>query len=130
MGSIRLFFFKQKTEDEGRISDWSSDVCSSDLVAAHVRRARAHPGALGLLAAGCPATHRAATARPHAAGLWLGGFGRRLDDRDRTSVVQGKCGAVRVVPGCRRSIHKTNNDATQLRLTTIADSICTSSLTC
>src|SRR3546814_10759833 len=26
-----LFFFKQKTEYELRISDWSSDVCSSDL---------------------------------------------------------------------------------------------------
>src|SRR3546814_18668474 len=26
-----LFFFKQKTADEWRISDWSSDVCSSDL---------------------------------------------------------------------------------------------------
>src|SRR3546814_3958983 len=26
-----LFFFKQKTADEMRISDWSSDVCSSDL---------------------------------------------------------------------------------------------------
>src|SRR3546814_3666875 len=25
------FFFKQKTADEMRISDWSSDVCSSDL---------------------------------------------------------------------------------------------------
>src|SRR3546814_16718993 len=25
------FFFKQKTEYEMRISDWSSDVCSSDL---------------------------------------------------------------------------------------------------
>src|SRR3546814_8252877 len=25
------FFFKQKTADELRISDWSSDVCSSDL---------------------------------------------------------------------------------------------------
>src|SRR3546814_12835722 len=28
-----LFFFKQKTAYEMRISDWSSDVCSSDLVA-------------------------------------------------------------------------------------------------
>src|SRR3546814_2371771 len=29
---VRLFFFvKQKTEYEMRISDWSSDVCSSDL---------------------------------------------------------------------------------------------------
>src|SRR3546814_2318796 len=28
-----LFFFKQKTAYEMRISDWSSDVCSSDLPA-------------------------------------------------------------------------------------------------
>src|SRR3546814_15959392 len=28
-------FFKQKTAYEMRISDWSSDVCSSDLVDAH-----------------------------------------------------------------------------------------------
>src|SRR3546814_2390725 len=26
-----MFFFKQKTAYEMRISDWSSDVCSSDL---------------------------------------------------------------------------------------------------
>src|SRR3546814_8761600 len=26
-----FFFFNQKTADEMRISDWSSDVCSSDL---------------------------------------------------------------------------------------------------
>src|SRR3546814_6261700 len=29
--SDRFFFFKQKTAYEMRISDWSSDVCSSDL---------------------------------------------------------------------------------------------------
>src|SRR3546814_8160332 len=29
---ILFFFFKQKTAYEMRISDWSSDVCSSDLV--------------------------------------------------------------------------------------------------
>src|SRR3546814_1326823 len=29
---IYFFFFKQKTAYEMRISDWSSDVCSSDLV--------------------------------------------------------------------------------------------------
>src|SRR3546814_13427755 len=27
-----IFFFKQKTAYEMRISDWSSDVCSSDLI--------------------------------------------------------------------------------------------------
>src|SRR3546814_2551281 len=30
--SILVFFFKKKTAYEMRISDWSSDVCSSDLV--------------------------------------------------------------------------------------------------
>src|SRR3546814_5000585 len=29
---LGFFFFKQKTAYEMRISDWSSDVCSSDLV--------------------------------------------------------------------------------------------------
>src|SRR3546814_2180752 len=54
-----FFFFKQKTAYEVRISDWSSDVCSSDLVVgqrirrhrddhAHLRtgnRSRHRPGA-------------------------------------------------------------------------------------
>src|SRR3546814_5455065 len=31
--SLFIFFFKQKTAYEVRISDWSSDVCSSDLPA-------------------------------------------------------------------------------------------------
>src|SRR3546814_5805484 len=30
-----VFFFKQKTAYEMRISDWSSDVCSSDLIGAN-----------------------------------------------------------------------------------------------
>src|SRR3546814_3401945 len=30
-----IFFFKQKTAYEMRISDWSSDVCSSDLSSAY-----------------------------------------------------------------------------------------------
>src|SRR3546814_5056469 len=35
-----FFFFKQKTAYEMRISDWSSDVCSSDLKVAGSRRER------------------------------------------------------------------------------------------
>src|SRR3546814_1327801 len=31
-----FFFFKQKTAYEMRISDWSSDVCSSDLAVVHL----------------------------------------------------------------------------------------------
>src|SRR3546814_5809501 len=33
-----VFFFKQKTAYEWRISDWSSDVCSSDLPSCRSRR--------------------------------------------------------------------------------------------
>src|SRR3546814_5984320 len=39
------FFFKQKTAYEMRISDWSSDVCSSDRAAGHLPAdAPVHPG--------------------------------------------------------------------------------------
>src|SRR3546814_4505929 len=37
---VFLFFFKQKTAYEMRISDWSSDVCSSDLPDLHNRNIR------------------------------------------------------------------------------------------
>src|SRR3546814_7869690 len=40
IGSFYLFFFKQKTAYEMRISDWSSDVCSSDLELVRDRPAR------------------------------------------------------------------------------------------
>src|SRR3546814_3983670 len=36
------FFFKQKTAYEMRISDWSSDVCSSDLLDRFTVRDRLH----------------------------------------------------------------------------------------
>src|SRR3546814_5867976 len=53
-----FFFFKQKTAYEMRISDWSSDVCSSDLDGAQPGRDRHrhpgsdHPGAASGAAAG------------------------------------------------------------------------------
>src|SRR3546814_13831789 len=37
-GVCRVFCYKQKTAYEMRISDWSSDVCSSDLGLAHLLR--------------------------------------------------------------------------------------------
>src|SRR3546814_2362689 len=91
--SCLFFFFKQKTAYEMRISDWSSDVCSSDLGAGREPR----PGA----AAACA--------------LALGG--RAVDDRacrarglahasDRKSVVEGKSVSVRVDLGGRRIIKK------------------------
>src|SRR3546814_2129791 len=56
-----VFFFKQKTAYEMRISDWSSDVCSTDLLGqqARLRLAEAH----GLAAA---ALHLAHEEDPHA----------------------------------------------------------------
>src|SRR3546814_5480176 len=55
-----FFFFKQKTAYEMRISDWSSDVCSSDLY--HLRhRGTARPG--GARGDAC-----AVAARPRLAG--------------------------------------------------------------
>src|SRR3546814_8530729 len=40
MSCCVVFFFKQKTAYELRISDWSSDVCSSDLAGAGALRPR------------------------------------------------------------------------------------------
>src|SRR3546814_6118059 len=40
---VVVFFFKQKTAYEMRISDWSADVCSSDLAR------RANAGHVGVL---------------------------------------------------------------------------------
>src|SRR3546814_952678 len=50
---IFFFFFKQKTAYEMRISDWSSDVCSSDLAAMNstknrIPRTVRRPGETGL----------------------------------------------------------------------------------
>src|SRR3546814_7342885 len=48
MSMCVFFFIKQKTADELRISDWSSDVCSSDL-----SKGERHTGGLiGLAACG------------------------------------------------------------------------------
>src|SRR3546814_7342033 len=44
-----FFFFKQKTAYEMRISDWSSDVCSSDLILSSVGTTRTSRGAGALV---------------------------------------------------------------------------------
>src|SRR3546814_619581 len=56
-----FFFFKQKTAYEMRISDWSSDVCSSDLAglahlhrAIHAHRAAGHQRLAGAAAVAYP----------------------------------------------------------------------------
>src|SRR3546814_3686096 len=62
-----IFFFKQKTAYEMRISDWSSDVCSSDLAAAHQRESQ-HPVALGATGGGDQQPDRHVDADQHPRG--------------------------------------------------------------
>src|SRR3546814_6049821 len=62
-----FFFFKQKTAYEMRISDWSSDVCSSDLMTA-----QAWPA----LAASLPLTGLAAELARQSE--WLGLQGKQV----------------------------------------------------
>src|SRR3546814_18879264 len=73
-----LFFFKQKTAYEMRISDWSSDVCSSDLwrgIGSSDRRAgrRCDWGYRELLHDDLPAGMAALRERWPQARCWLGG---------------------------------------------------------
>src|SRR3546814_19293109 len=91
---VIFFFFKQKTAYEMRISDWSSDVCSSDL---HRVGKQAGDGGLAR-ARRTPEDDRGeAAGGDHAADRPL---------RDRKSVVKGKSVTVRVDLGGRRIIKK------------------------
>src|SRR3546814_18162791 len=90
-----IFYFKHKTANDMRISDWSSDVCSSDL-----------------------REHELTAAQRDVAGDVRGQHvGRELDpreadvQRDRKSVVEGKSVSVSVDLGGRRIMkQKTMNN--------------------
>src|SRR3546814_14583358 len=56
--------FKQKTAYEMRISDWSSDVCSSDLTRRRTGEAGEEAGDHGLRTAGDDGTRRAVVGLP------------------------------------------------------------------
>src|SRR3546814_5884594 len=58
-----FFFFKHKTAYEMRISDWSSDVCSSDLMV-RFRRFAVAPALSTSLVAAAPALAKAKAAAP------------------------------------------------------------------
>src|SRR3546814_1023339 len=64
-----VFFFKQKTAYEMRISDWSSDVCSSDLAAGVTQAAaRVQYGQHHGEPSGVPADHGATRCRKRRGG--------------------------------------------------------------
>src|SRR3546814_4506813 len=100
-----FFFFKKKTAYERRISDWSSDVCSSDLPFLA-------GGVFGFFAVWL---RRWLSETPvfeamHARKELADGLPLRLD---RKSVVSGKSVSVRVDLGGRRIIKKKKNTDTK-----------------
>src|SRR3546814_1182104 len=107
---IRVFFVKQKTAYELRISDWSSDVCSSDL--RYLAIIRAKTAALFAAASQISAVVAECSEEQERA---LEDYGRNLgvafqlvddaidyDSEDRKSVGEGKSGVGRVDLGGRR----------------------------
>src|SRR3546814_1006897 len=73
---LLFFFFKQKTAYEMRISDWSSDVCSSDL---------ADLIASGLMTRLLGRASLAASAPPSAAGAGAGSAVQRATPKPVTA---------------------------------------------
>src|SRR3546814_9119425 len=107
---ILFFFFKQKTAYEMRISDWSSDVCSSDL-------GRIGQGRVGHLCAGLRQRDRGQRrARRHAEARQRGCRGRRLDVQadaersGRTRRVDGR----KSLRGDRREIVRSDEHTSEL----------------
>src|SRR3546814_17609996 len=108
--TVEFFFFKQKTAYEMRISDWSSDVCSSDLIGmAQARRldldqhlAPSGPVDLDVLDLECsgdPVEYRSLHGASPLIGYWMARMGAYQEgcmasieassSRDRKSVAQG-----------------------------------------
>src|SRR3546814_12049264 len=111
-----VFFYKQKTAYEMRISDWSSDVCSSDLPPPRRGRPMGVWGGSRRTAMRQTSKRRASRedggAKPPAprASLYEDVTRRIIAEleagRDRKSVVSGKSVSVRVDLGGRRIIKK------------------------
>src|SRR3546814_10943760 len=113
-GFISLVFFKQKTAYELRISDWSSDVCSSDLRLPASVKIISEDNLKQSETDFLPILTRIRASKPDALGTYV------LDQQasnlmrqyqqfglsDRKSVVQGQRVSVRVDHGGRRIIKK------------------------
>src|SRR3546814_13668027 len=111
-----FFFFKQKTAYEMRISDWSSDVCSSDLDRGGVREQRdalaferSQKRRVGEQAVDTEVNSHDASGAPSVSAKQSGGWKSGLPGgcgQDRESGVWGEGVAVRVDRGGRRIIKK------------------------
>src|SRR3546814_9224918 len=98
---IVIFFFKQKTAYEMRISDWSSDVCSSDLSDFQINQFRDLGGGRTAIVIGNAATVKTKgvefemTTRPVRGLTLAGGIGFLKADYDNlpldpVTIVSGK----------------------------------------
>src|SRR3546814_8103628 len=106
-----VFFFKQKTAYERRISDWSSDVCSSDLSMEprpdEIRRGQS----TGVRPRLVRRREMRQLVRMRLAERRTGGHARNVGDRK--SVVEGKSVSVRVDLGGRRIIKQKSSTSTR-----------------
>src|SRR3546814_3873449 len=91
------FFFKQKTAYEIRISDWSSDVCSSDLIPRPNKKGRIDMRVLVSAAATIIACAATAQEAPKASveapkvPFTETRYGRTIDDRSAERRVGKEC---------------------------------------
>src|SRR3546814_17849154 len=137
-----FFFFKQKTAYEMRISDWSSDVCSSDLmVAKHSRAVRTGENRLGhvladLAPADVPRRDDIDIARPVSGHIPvaeadscvcppIGIFGDALNERTGTVPTTDDCSLYSHAP---LSIHTTSHRHTLFTYRSVTSSTQTSHL--
>src|SRR3546814_16751968 len=121
---LSCYFFKQRAAYEMRIRDWSSDVCSSDLVI--------FGGCGSLLSfvhspcrpADLPHSHHGDDAEDHTprdAAIWHAGtiLCSLPNSPDRKSVVEEKSGSVRVDLDGRRTIQTKKTHSTTRRTSDI-----------
>src|SRR3546814_9291920 len=80
---VDVFCFKQKTADEMRISDWSSDVCSSDL-RAHLHRTLERCGGKGIVNHGGDPVRAGKIADEFDIDHIERGIGRRFEEEHRS----------------------------------------------
>src|SRR3546814_19269543 len=109
-----FFFFKQKPAYEMRISDWSSDVCSSDLLPHVISQARdgllVESERIGADPGDVQCHGMIAIAGQHLVCRALGSAVVAGGQLDRKSVGSGKSASVRVDLGGRRIINKKKKD--------------------
>src|SRR3546814_6911652 len=92
-----FFCFKQKTAYEMRISDWSSDVCSSDLFAAETEKLAEHARAklerkkLDMIAANWVGRGRAFDRDDNALSVFWSDGGRELAQASKHEIGRASC---------------------------------------